>query len=85
MIFEYINKPSAIILAVTAANQDVATSEAIKIAREADPEGMIVKCRVLARRQERTMTKYVRWQTLTMIQHMGCSIVEPARSNYCLK
>jgi dynamin GTPase len=32
-------QPNSIILAVSPANQDIATSDAIKIAREVDPEG----------------------------------------------
>ncbi|KAF7304935.1 hypothetical protein MKEN_01207800 [Mycena kentingensis (nom. inval.)] len=39
MLFKYISKPSCIILAVTAANQDLANSEGLKMAREVDPEG----------------------------------------------
>jgi replication fork clamp-binding protein CrfC len=40
MVRSYIEKPNSIILAVSPANQDIATSDAIKIAREVDPEGM---------------------------------------------
>eukprot|EP01103_Thecamoeba_quadrilineata_P003708 TRINITY_DN1345_c0_g1_i1.p1 TRINITY_DN1345_c0_g1~~TRINITY_DN1345_c0_g1_i1.p1 ORF type:complete len:756 (+),score=121.92 TRINITY_DN1345_c0_g1_i1:38-2305(+) len=40
MIFTYIDKPSAIILAVTAANTDLSNSDALQIAREVDPEGV---------------------------------------------
>lgn len=39
LIREYINQPNCIILAVQAANQDLATSDALNLAREADPEG----------------------------------------------
>ncbi|CAM6046667.1 unnamed protein product [Sphagnum compactum] len=39
MVRSYIEKPNSIILAVSPANQDIATSDAIKIAREVDPEG----------------------------------------------
>jgi dynamin 1-like protein len=39
MIMEYIDNPNSIILAVTGANQDFATSEAIKLAQEVDPGG----------------------------------------------
>lgn len=39
MLMSYISNPSSIILAVTPANQDFATSEPIKMAREVDPEG----------------------------------------------
>ncbi|VDL69804.1 unnamed protein product [Nippostrongylus brasiliensis] len=39
MLMAYISNPSSIILAVTPANQDFATSEPIKMAREVDPEG----------------------------------------------
>lgn len=39
LVIRYISNPNSIILAVTAANTDFATSEAIKLAREVDPEG----------------------------------------------
>ncbi|KAJ2849590.1 vacuolar protein sorting-associated protein 1 [Coemansia brasiliensis] len=39
MILTYINKPNAIILAVTAANTDLANSDGLKLARELDPDG----------------------------------------------
>lgn len=39
MILKYIQKPNAIILAVTAANVDLANSDGLKLAREVDPEG----------------------------------------------
>lgn len=39
MIMKYITKPNAIILAVTAANTDLANSDGLKMAREIDPEG----------------------------------------------
>lgn len=40
--FSLIVKPNCIILAISPANQDIATSDAIKIAREVDPSGMAV-------------------------------------------
>lgn len=39
MVRSYIDKPNCIILAISPANQDIATSDAIKIAREVDPTG----------------------------------------------
>jgi len=36
---QYIENPQAIILAVSPANADIATSESIKLARQVDPEG----------------------------------------------
>ncbi|XP_028079174.1 dynamin-related protein 1E-like isoform X2 [Camellia sinensis] len=39
MVRSYVEKPNCIILAITPANQDVATSDAIKLAREVDPAG----------------------------------------------
>ncbi|XP_021664775.1 dynamin-related protein 5A isoform X4 [Hevea brasiliensis] len=39
MIRSYIEKPNCIILAISPANQDLATSDAIKISREVDPKG----------------------------------------------
>ncbi|KAF7139240.1 hypothetical protein RHSIM_Rhsim07G0039700 [Rhododendron simsii] len=39
MVRSYIEKPNSIILAISPANQDIATSDAIKIARDVDPTG----------------------------------------------
>merc|ERR1712137_561605 len=39
MIMQFISNPNAIILAVSAANTDIANSDGIKLAREVDPEG----------------------------------------------
>ncbi|KAF5729755.1 putative dynamin [Tripterygium wilfordii] len=39
MVRSYIEKPNSIILAISPANQDLATSDAIKISREVDPTG----------------------------------------------
>ncbi|KAF8460651.1 putative vacuolar dynamin-like GTPase VpsA [Kalaharituber pfeilii] len=39
MVLRYIQKPNSIILAVTAANTDLANSDGLKLAREVDPEG----------------------------------------------
>ncbi|KAJ8295390.1 Vacuolar protein sorting-associated protein 1 [Rhodotorula toruloides] len=40
MLLKYIQKPNSIILAVTAANTDLANSDGLKLAREVDPEGL---------------------------------------------
>lgn len=39
MVMKFIMKPNAVILAVTAANTDLANSDGLKMAREVDPEG----------------------------------------------
>ncbi|XP_038683908.1 dynamin-related protein 1E-like [Tripterygium wilfordii] len=39
MVHSYVEKPNCIILAISPANQDIATSDAIKLAREVDPSG----------------------------------------------
>ncbi|KAJ8774123.1 hypothetical protein K2173_009554 [Erythroxylum novogranatense] len=39
MVRSYIEKPNCIILAISPANQDIATSDAIKMSREVDPRG----------------------------------------------
>ncbi|KAL6981391.1 Phragmoplastin drp1e [Sarracenia purpurea var. burkii] len=39
MVRSYVEKPNCIILAISPANQDIATSDAIRIAREVDPTG----------------------------------------------
>jgi len=40
MCLRYISNPNSIILAVTAANTDLATSEALKLAKEVDQDGV---------------------------------------------
>ena len=39
LIMKYITNPNSIILAVSPANADMATSESIKFARDIDPDG----------------------------------------------
>ncbi|KAJ9565501.1 hypothetical protein OSB04_001467 [Centaurea solstitialis] len=39
MVRTYVEKPNSIILAISPANQDIATSDAIKLAKEVDPAG----------------------------------------------
>jgi dynamin 1-like protein len=39
MIMEFITKPNCLILAVTPANSDLANSDALKLAKEVDPQG----------------------------------------------
>ena len=39
LVFKYIENPNCIILAVTSANTDIATSESLKFAKEIDPDG----------------------------------------------
>ncbi|KAL5791489.1 hypothetical protein ACOSP7_000083 [Xanthoceras sorbifolium] len=39
MVRSYVEKPNCLILAITPANQDLATSDAIKLSREVDPAG----------------------------------------------
>ncbi|XP_070581874.1 dynamin-1-like isoform X3 [Ptychodera flava] len=40
MVLEFIQKPSCLILAVTPANTDLANSDALKLAKEVDPQGL---------------------------------------------
>ncbi|EDO08560.1 dynamin central region family protein [Babesia bovis T2Bo] len=52
MIMEYIAQPSCIILALTSANTDIATSDSLQMAREVDPQGLrtigvITKCDIV--------------------------------------
>lgn len=39
MLLKYISRPNAVVLAVTAANIDLANSDGLKLAREVDPDG----------------------------------------------
>lgn len=41
MILQFIKRDSCLILAVTPANTDLANSDALKLAKEVDPQGMI--------------------------------------------
>lgn len=49
MIFQFIRRESCLILAVTPANTDLANSDALKLAKEVDPQGWFVdiKCILL--------------------------------------
>jgi dynamin GTPase len=40
MIFQFITKETCLILAVTPANIDLANSDALKLAKEVDPDGI---------------------------------------------
>lgn len=40
MLFQFITKPNCLVLAVSPANSDLANSDALKIAKEVDPEGV---------------------------------------------
>lgn len=42
LIIRLLLQPNSIILAISPANQDLATSDAIKISREVDPKGKIM-------------------------------------------
>lgn len=63
-------QPNSIILAVSPANQDIATSDAIKIAREVDPNGIHVKlsCKSL-------MKSSLKWNLC--IVHTGYTVEIP--------
>lgn len=41
MIFQFIKKDNCLILAVTPANTDLANSDALKLAKEVDPQGKV--------------------------------------------
>lgn len=42
MIFQFIKRENCLILAVTPANTDLANSDALKLAKEVDPQGIYV-------------------------------------------
>jgi dynamin GTPase len=41
MLLQYIKRDNSLILAVTPANTDLANSDALKLAKEVDPQGQI--------------------------------------------
>lgn len=43
MLFQFITKETCLILAVTPANTDLATSDALQIAKQVDPDGIRIK------------------------------------------
>ncbi len=47
MIFQFITKETCLILAVTPANIDLANSDALKLAKEVDPDG-ISHCEIIS-------------------------------------
>lgn len=42
MILQFISRESSLILAVTPANMDLANSDALKMAKEVDPQGRVI-------------------------------------------
>lgn len=48
MILQFITKENCLILAVTPANSDLATSDALKIAKECDPQGSYQMCELIS-------------------------------------
>lgn len=42
MILQFIQKDNALILAITPANTDLANSDALKLAKEVDPQGIVL-------------------------------------------
>ena len=44
MLLQFITKPNCLVLAVSPANSDLANSDALKIAKEVDPEGKTLSC-----------------------------------------
>ncbi|KAJ9558520.1 hypothetical protein OSB04_013134 [Centaurea solstitialis] len=57
MVRAYVDKPNSIILAISPANQDIATSDAIKLAKEVDPSGMLTSLLLKCDRTFGVLTK----------------------------
>ncbi|KAI1289195.1 Dynamin-1 [Halotydeus destructor] len=60
LVFEYVGNANVLILAITQANQDLATSDAIKVASEADPDfertiGVLTKLDLVEEENEKTV------------------------------
>lgn len=52
LCIDYVQNPNSIILAVCAANTDMATSESLKLAREVDPDGKNIQWNTLVAKCE---------------------------------
>ncbi|KAI1290268.1 Dynamin-1 [Halotydeus destructor] len=62
LVFQYINNENVLILAITPANQDLATSDALKVASQADPKfertfGVLTKLDLVEPENERAIRK----------------------------
>lgn len=93
MILKYISNPNSIVLAVTAANTDMATSEALKVAREVDPDGECPSFSSLTCTLPLIfLLSLFLWLSLTLAssdsshQHSGWSLLNPLSrcSHHCL-
>lgn len=65
LILDYIRKPACVILAVSAANVDLANSDALRIAREVDPDGIrtvgvLTKCDLIEEEQQTNIIDVLR-------------------------
>jgi len=63
-------QPNCIILAVSPANQDIATSDAIKIAREVDPQGEMTSWNGCKMKNDDVL-----WFSLVICERLQYSIV----------
>jgi len=59
MLMEFISRENCLILAISPANSDLANSDALKIAKEVDPEGSSFMQVVLLRRRPKLSCKLV--------------------------
>lgn len=79
MLMEFITKESCLILAVSPANTDLANSDALKIAKEVDPQGKL-SSQVWQKNQNQTsyvglknknQISYVGWKNKIQISYVG--------------
>ena len=68
MVMEFIGRESCLILAVSPANSDLANSDALKIAKEVDHQGMYVICTIKIRQCRNLCRNYCTYafQTFTV-------------------
>ena len=81
MIFSYIERETCLILAVTPANIDIATSDALMVAKQADPEGSFM--------EEKEKKGLKRWQkqnhkTSARKEHTKGQTLICLHSNWCM-
>ena len=68
MLMEFITKESCLILAVSPANTDLANSDALKIAKEVDPQG---KLSSYVGWKNENQKSYVGWKNKIQLSYVG--------------
>ena len=72
LVKTYVEKPSSIILAISAANVDLATSDALALAREVDPQGLRTETwrKRCKQRFDEMFQRKIRWEKFKKVRRL---------------